>query len=148
MITTLGFSIRVELAHHCQRQSPNICLSGYFSYTSWDPNTVYSLFLKVKSLSRPKKCRLCDKKDGPVNFSRHPSEKKWYENWYPWFFLSIYCFLLWNSHGFRFQLANVAQDYCLLFSQAILPHSSVCVKGVVGAALRGRPWRWDRCNCD
>ncbi len=47
MITTLGFSVRAELAHHCQRQPPYICLSGYFSYNS--PRLKHIVLLKKES---------------------------------------------------------------------------------------------------
>lgn len=40
MITTLGFSILVELAHHCQGQSPILMLVGLFFLHFLEPKII------------------------------------------------------------------------------------------------------------
>jgi hypothetical protein len=61
MITTLGFSVRAELAHHCQGQSPYIVLVGLFFLHFLRPKTDITLFFWF--------CK------GPVNFSVSGTEK-------------------------------------------------------------------------
>lgn len=54
MVTTLGFSIRVELAHHRQGQPPIYAHKVYFrsSFTQSNPDSYSILSLKKSNISR------------------------------------------------------------------------------------------------
>ena len=107
MVTTLGFSVRAELAHHHQGQPPKICLSGYFSYNFLRPEYKHTWAFGRWKDQRSKKERVQARVQSTFSGQYR---KVQYETWNLRLYFSFHRFFLWNNHGFRAGKSILTED--------------------------------------